>query len=368
MADPQVVLSPLNRPVRVGVFGNRFARDVILPCLRQVEGVEVVGLSSPNQQRAQETAHEFDIPCVTPDHRELLRQTAPDLVFIATPPALHASMAIDALRAGAHVVCEKPMALNVQECRQMLAVAQECGRLALIDHELRFLPHRRTLRRMLHEGAIGRPLRASYTILSTTRRSADMPWTWWADAAQGGGAWTTLGAHAVDALCWLLGPPQDAAHGRVARFHDQLLDPSSGVMRAVTADEYAVAALPFAAPTQFGAPTPSVEANILVSMVEPRGWHEIFITGEKGSLRLAEQGPLELWDGERWAIVDVQDDLPSSASLGIPDMYWARGFLHFARHLVGAIGRGEVPHTAATFSDGLRTQEILDQARLDGRL
>lgn len=283
-------------PVRVALLGNRFARDVILPCLRHVPGVQLVGICSPNQAQAQATADAFGIPWVGADHRELLRQTTPELVFIATPPALHASMAIDALRAGAHVVCEKPMALSVADCQSMLAVAQDCGRIALVDHELRFLPQRRALRRMLLEGAIGRPLRASCTILSGTRRSPEQPWTWWNDAAQGGGAWATMGVHAVDALHWLLGPAVQAGCGRLARFHDQLRDPSSGALRAVTADDYVAAAIPFQAPERFGGPAAVVEGSILVSMAEPQAAHEIVITGEQGALRLTLHGGLERWD------------------------------------------------------------------------
>lgn len=354
------------RPVRVGVFGNSFASSILLPCLRQIPGVEVVGLSSPDQGRAQATASRFAISYTTADHRALLRDTRPDLVFVAVPPALHAPMAIDVLEAGAHVVCEKPMGLTVDECRRMVAVAAESGRVALIDHELRFLPHVRAMRQMLHEGAIGRPLSVTYTILSNTRWSADGTWSWWADAAQGGGGWSTMGAHMIDLLTWMLGPAQGVARGRATVIHPQRPDPATGALRAATADEHLVAAIPFATPAGFGTGHPPVIANIHISMAEPRRWHEIVITGEDGALRFSQYGPLETWTDGRWQVVDVADDLGPSAEYGIPDMYWSRAFLHFARRLIPAIAAGTAPDGAATFVDGLRTQEVLERAELTG--
>ncbi|MEZ4655798.1 MAG: Gfo/Idh/MocA family oxidoreductase [Candidatus Eisenbacteria bacterium] len=92
--------------IRVAVFGNGFARSVILPCLRHVPEMKVVGIASPTIERARETATTFDIEHVTQDHRELIALCRPDLVFVVTPPHRHLEQSVDALRSGCHVVCE----------------------------------------------------------------------------------------------------------------------------------------------------------------------------------------------------------------------------------------------------------------------
>ncbi len=342
--------------IRTAIFGNGFARTTILPCLRQVNGVEVAGLSSPNQPRAAETARAFGIPRIEADHRELLDRVRPDLVFVVTPPLVHASMVIDALEAGCHVVCEKPMAMNAAEAERMAALARERpGQAALVDHELRFLPARRRMRELLRQGWIGRPWRAAYTVESPSRRSPEVPWSWWSDAAQGGGAWGALGSHAVDTLRWLLGEPTGPARGRLGVFHRERLDPATGSRRVATADEYAAALVPFPG---------GVEGAVIVSMVEPKRRHTIELIGEEGALRVAEQGALESWEGGRWKPVEVPEELPPAAELSIPDTDWARAFLLFARDLAAALLAGNPPpEEAATFEDGWRTQRVLDELR-----
>ncbi|MCA8962008.1 MAG: Gfo/Idh/MocA family oxidoreductase, partial [Planctomycetes bacterium] len=207
----------MSRPIRIVIFGNGFARTVVLPCLRHVDGVEVVGIASPGQERLRETAREFGIARFDADHRSLLEATEPDLAIVCTPPHRHLDQATDALAAGCHVICEKPTALNATESETLCeAAAAHPDRITLIDHELRFDPKRRELGRQLRDGAIGRPLRATYTVESHWRRDPKLPWTWFSDAACGGGALGALGSHAIDSLRALLGEVDlDSVRGRL---------------------------------------------------------------------------------------------------------------------------------------------------------
>ncbi len=347
-------------PVRIALFGNGFARTVMLPCLRHVEGAVVTGIASPNLERARATAVEFGIEHAAADHRELLAMARPDLVFVTTPPHRHLEMSVDALAAGCHVVCEKPTALDAGESAAMLAAAARApGRLALLDHELRLDPRRRALAALVREGALGEILHATYTLTSSFRQDPDRPWTWWSDRAQGGGAWGAIGSHAVDALRVYLGEVA-AARGHLATAIPERRDPASGARRAVTSDDIAGAWLRFAS---------GPAATIAISLVEGERRHEIALAGTKGAARWIEQGPLLVTGGaggggSGWREVPVADDLPDCATLGIPETDWARSFLRYARAIVAALGAGRsVVEGAATFEDGHRNQEVLDAVR-----
>jgi len=324
--------------------------------------MSVVGIASPNLERAQATAREFGIEQVSADHRELLKSAKPELVFVVTPPLRHLEMSRDALMAGCHVVCEKPTALSATESAAMgvaAAAAPQSARgshpLALIDHELRFDPRRIALRNLIRAGQLGDILHASYTLHTPGRRDAAAPWTWWSDAAQGGGMWGAVGSHAVDALRVLLGEVAKV-RGRLHTFVRERTDPATGKPRPVTSDDYAAAWLGLRS---------GIPAAITVSAVEGERRHEVVVTGNRGVARLAEGQPLLVKEGNgEWREAANDRDLPPSAELGIPDTDWARGFIRYARAIAGAIQSGqERLEGAADFTDGHRNQVVLDAVR-----
>ena len=342
-------------PIRVAVFGNGFARTVVLPALRHVEGVRVEGLASPNLERLRATAAEFGISRIAADHREILDSVRPDLVFIVTPPHRHAEMAIRSLEAGCHVVCEKPMALNAGETERMVAAARaHPNNLALIDHELRFLPGRMALKDLIVRGELGRALHADYTLHSPGRRDPAQPWNWWSDRESGGGTLGALGSHALDALRVWLGEVVEV-RGFLETAVKERRDPSTGLLRSVTADDLAAAWLRY----ESGA-----SATLTLSLVAPERVHRISLAGTEGTAVIDEQGPLRVGRAMGAPVARVlEDDLPASSALGIPDTDWARAFLRSAQRLAEAIRLGRQLEGAATFEDGHRVQQVLDAIR-----
>jgi predicted dehydrogenase len=344
------------RSIRVAIFGNGFARAVILPCLRHVPEMRVVGIASPNIERARATAAEFGIEEVAADHRAILERCRPDLVFVVTPPHRHREQAVDALEAGCHVVCEKPTALDAVESASMLAAARaHPEQIALIDHELRFSPARIALREIVEAGRLGTIHHASYTLFSPGRRDPSTPWSWWSDSASGGGALGAIGSHAVDSLRSLLGEVAEA-RGVLKTFVSERPDPATGRPRPVTSDDFAAAWLRFDSGTF---------ATLTISLVEGERAHRMTLAGSHGHARVEEQGTLVLQTGrEPQTEAPCEDDLPPSAELGIPDTDWARCFLRLSRRLAETIldGRTQIPG-AATFEDGHRNQIVLDAVR-----
>ena len=347
--------------VRIGLIGTGFARRVQLPGLRLVPGARVTAVASGRRANAEAVAHEAGIPQVYGDGVELTRSGEVDLVIIASTPDSHARYALAALEAGKHVLCEKPMALNAGEALRMLEAAQRRpGQLAWIDHELRFEPNRRKVHDLIRAGAIGEVRHLELVLRPYLRgdgrpQAADAPWTWWSDAAKGGGILGAVGSHLVD-LCryWTASEVVHVAGG-VATFVAQRRD-ETGAARHVTADDFATFVL------RLGS---GAVATVTLTAVAFHGTgHHAQITGSDGTFVLSGETKLEVGQpGAPLEDISVPDDL--AGELPVNNM-WARSFVRLMRELVGKLEGKPATGTPATFRDGAQVQRVLDAVRLGG--
>ncbi len=191
--------------LRLGVIGVGFGATVQIPGFLS-EGWEVVAVCSRTPERVNKTAAAFNIPHAYTDYRELVQRDDLDAVSIVTPNFLHHPMTIAALKAGKHVLCDKPMAMDKQQAREMLDIALETGLTAMIAHEFRFSPQRAYLKELLDDGYIGTFRLAALELLQGPRAVPDdKPMTWNSEATMGGGFLAGLGSHFIDALRFLIG-------------------------------------------------------------------------------------------------------------------------------------------------------------------
>jgi predicted dehydrogenase len=348
------------RTVGIGIIGTGFARTTQLPGWAACEGARVVAVASGRRENAERAAREFGVPFVAADWREVMAHDEVDLVSIVTPPVTHAEMAAGALAAGKAVLCEKPMAMNAAETARMCEAARAAGRLALIDHELRFVPARRRMRELIQGGELGRVRHAKFLFRGGSRAVADTPWSWWSDESAGGGALGAIGSHAVDALHWLLGTTVSHVSATLAAHVAERRDPASGEPRRVTADDEASLLVNF----EDGGAAERASGVVCVSMAEPGApEHAVEVFGTEGSARLDGSG--RLWRarvGESaWQSVETEE---APLAEGMRDTEWSRGFTVFAREIIDALREGRTTiEGAATFDDGHRTQLVLDAAR-----
>jgi predicted dehydrogenase len=135
------------RKVRVGVIGGGYGRNHILAY--RASGVEVAAFCQRSKEAAQSVTREFSIPHVFTDYRDLLALEGLDAVSIATPPNLHYPIAAEAVARGLHVLCEKPLALNVEEAETMLARAEAAKRTHMTAFNFRFIPALRRMKELL---------------------------------------------------------------------------------------------------------------------------------------------------------------------------------------------------------------------------
>jgi predicted dehydrogenase len=359
----------VSRPVGIALVGTGFAVRTQLPAFRVVPGAEVRALVGRDAGRTADIARRSGIPFATDRLDAVLARPDIEVVCIATPPDLHAPMAAAALRAGKHVLCEKPLALDAGTAVALCRTArQHPDRLALVDHQLRFTPTLRRLRRLVADGYVGTPLHVGATLLVARWLDRGRPFTWWQESARGGGALGAFGSHLVDWLRWTFGEV-DAVRATLATCIASRAQAAELRPRRVDSDDYAALWL------RCGGASP-LQASVLLSAVAHRGGGlGIDVFGTEGTLRF--DADARLWGSRREALgphaveeppfeeLTQPEPLPEAARKTLPDTLWARAFASMAQDLVAAVeeGRTQIPE-AATFEDGLHVQRVLDAAQV----
>lgn len=340
--------------IKVGIIGASFARDAYLPAFAHIPDAEVVALASGRIESARRAAKPHGIAHVHDDWQEMLDTHRPDLVCIATPTVLHAPMVLAAFARGAHVLCEKPTAMNAGEARAMLDAARGAGRLHMIDHELRFNPNRMRIAEMIAAGEMGaiRHVNIAAIGASWSDPAGRLKSDWWSDAAQGGGRLGANGSHQIDLVRWWLGEEPVSVMGEALTFVPDRVDRETGEPWTATADDLTH----FTARMQSGA-----RAQVFMSGVAATNMgNTTQIFGARGTLTLSNNDE-RLWfaraggEFEEITLPDPNADLP-----GLNKGIWNVSVLGVLREMTAAIAEGREPRRGATMVDGLRNQMVLD--------
>jgi predicted dehydrogenase len=171
---------------------------------QQHPAARVVALAEVSPQRGREAADLFNIPELVTDYRRLLARADLDVVSIALPNYLHAPVALAALRAGKHVMLDKPMATNARDAAKLVAAAKKGRRLLMVGQNVRFTPEVQTARQLVDAGVLGEVYHAK---TAWTRRSGIPRIGSWFTQKRfaGGGSTYDIGVHALDRCLYLLG-------------------------------------------------------------------------------------------------------------------------------------------------------------------
>ena len=189
--------------IRFGIagFGLHAVRR-LMPGFSLAQNCKVVALSRRDPKKALEASARYNIPGVFSSTEALCRCPEVDAVLVTTPNSCHHADVLTAIGLGKPVLCEKPMAMNAEECREMVESAKRAGVLLGVAHIFRFEDSTRRLRERIAAGEIGRPLfaRAEFSFLATSHGR-----TWIHDrSVAGGGPVSDVGVHCVDALRFIL--------------------------------------------------------------------------------------------------------------------------------------------------------------------
>lgn len=192
--------------IKVGIIGcGGIANGKHMPSLATVPGVEQVAFCDIVPERAEKAAKEYGAKGakVYGSYAELLNAGGLDSVHVCTPNASHSEIAIAALEAGLHVMCEKPMAKTAEGARKMVEVAKRTGKLLTVGYQSRYRADSQYLKKMIDDGDLGEVYMAKAHAI---RRRAVPTWGVFLDAEQqGGGPLIDIGTHALDLTLWLMG-------------------------------------------------------------------------------------------------------------------------------------------------------------------
>ena len=205
--------------VRWGLIGcGDISRKRVAPALRDLENSEFVAVSRAQSGLAEAFAKEFGARQWYADWRALLADDELDAVYIATPVYLHAQQTVAAAEAGKHVLCEKPMALNVADCDRMMAACRLNQVKLGVAYYRHYYPVVQRIKEILASGEIGQPMIAQVNAFSYFDVPPDHPRAWFLSQAQGGGGpMMDFGCHRIEVFLNLFGPCRS-----VNGFHDRL--------------------------------------------------------------------------------------------------------------------------------------------------
>ena len=174
--------------------------------IAQTEGAKLALVCDRDEERAQDVARELEVP-YSLDYHEALDRKDVEVVLVMTPTGAHAPVAIEAARAGKHVVTTKPLEVTVERCDRIIEACRQAGVVLAVDFEARYRPEMRAVKRAIEEGLLGRVILGEATL--KWYRSQEYyergGWrgTWKMD---GGGALMNQSIHPIDLLLWFLGP------------------------------------------------------------------------------------------------------------------------------------------------------------------
>lgn len=356
--------------IRVGIIGAGYiAGFVHIPGLLHCLDVKVVAICDLKREAAEAHAARYGIPTVVTDYRRIVEDRAIDAVVVCAPNSLHRPMALEAIAAGKHVLCEKPLGLNLAQAREMTSALSRAGRRGLVAFTYRYAPCIRYARHLVAAGHIGaiRQIRALFAL------TAPDTWLEWRSmGAEAGGSLVDLGSHLFDYGRWFVGEVSSLAAMVKTFVPERPLADGAG-MRGVDADDAAAVLLEF----ENGA-SGTMEVTRMAKGLgrRERGHIHLELNGTEGTIVCCLVRPFEIRvAGGRFLVEEnhlvtapVPEDFltlpgahrnPRSDSPQVGYRYdQALQFIQNIRE-----GRDDGP----TFEDGMQVQALTDAAALAAR-
>jgi len=323
--------SPYSK-LRAGVIGAGAIGPAHLRGYQAAEGVEITAVCDVHKGRAEAAAAQFKAKQVFTDYRKMLAGDAVDVVSVCTPNHTHMPIAVAALQAGKHVLCEKPLAMNGKEARRMVAAAKQSRRLLMTAQSMRYGSGAQLLKRMADGGRFGDLYFGTAMLL----RRTGIPRGWFQDAKQsGGGPLIDIGVHVLDFLWWVMGMPRPVSAFGVT--FDYLGTTGQGMgnwgvnyaPRRFSVEDLAAGLIRFA-----GGQAISIEVSWAAHTGDS---YFARVMGTKGGAQLTPE--LVLYETADGASAEVRPQPPS-----------ADGYVEEVAHFVRCVRRGEQPMSPGTQS------------------
>jgi predicted dehydrogenase len=330
--------------------------------------IKLVGVATASEESGRKAIDQAGYEFATRDYHDLLARDDIHLIDICTPNHLHRDEVIDALRAGKHVYCDKPLCLNVEEAREMWDVAKDAPTIHQMTFNYRFIPALLRAKQLVDAGALGRLFQFRVAYLHSSYIDPDRPMSWRLDKARGGGgAAFDLGSHVIDLIRYLLGDFRSVFSTMETFTKTRPIAPGASERAPVEVDDI----FWMQARLESGA-VGTVEASRLSTGAMDEIRFEAH--GDKGAIRFNSMDPnwLDFYDatlpggpygGDRgFKRIECATQYPKPAALPGPKLTvgWMRYHIASIHDFVANVAAGH--QSAPSILDGLRVQEVLDAA------
>ncbi|MEM3501860.1 MAG: Gfo/Idh/MocA family oxidoreductase [Candidatus Bathyarchaeia archaeon] len=194
--------------VGIGIVGLGFVGEKAhLSAFASIQGARVAAVADVDPGRVRRACERFNIPSAYLNHKDLVKDRKVDAVVVAVPTYLHLQVALDAIKAGKHVLCEMPLAPTIEEARLIVEEARKASVILMPSLNFRFTPNYVKAHQLIEDGSIGEPVAAYYREFIAAEVLAQQ-WpagSWaWDPVKTGGGPSFTLSVWSIDLLRWLL--------------------------------------------------------------------------------------------------------------------------------------------------------------------
>ena len=261
---------------KVGIIGTGFGTKVQFPAMDVHPDFEVVALAGRDFDKTKKLASEVGITAYE-DWRELLFLDI-DLISVVTPPYLHFEMGMEVLKAGKHLLLEKPTTSNASEAKQLFRYAEDHGLIGMMSHEFRNLPERAYLSNLVKEGKAGKLREVHMQEFFGFAARSDVPkfgWLW--QSLYDGGMLGAIGSHIFDWLRYTIDDEFKSLHGSIYT-RNPVREDHDGNLQEVTADD--------GFSMIFDTRKEVTGEIVLTSTMSPAPASRLLISGDKGTLML----------------------------------------------------------------------------------
>jgi predicted dehydrogenase len=367
------------KQIRTAIFGTGFMGRVHLEALRRVEGVDVVAIVGRELASAERLGAGYGIEKFESDYRKVLSDPSIEAVHICTPNALHYPMTKDALLAGKHVLCEKPLSTSIETAEKLVHLANARHLRNCVCHNLRYYPMVQQMRQMREDGDLGRILMVQGNYLQDWLLD-ETAWNWRIDSAAGGQLRTMgdVGTHWFDMAEHITGLRVRSLCADLETFYPTRQRPAKNVQASIAqlAADHAGGGEPVAVDTEdFGAVLFQMDEGARGTMIAcqmaagRKNQLRMEIFGTKASVSWNQERPDELWVGHRDSAngISIKDpglmkdkartyaDLPCGHSEGYDDT-----FKQVFRRFYASIQNPSSPAEYPRLIDGLRHMVLMD--------
>jgi len=366
-----------NIPPGAAIVGTGFMASVHAEALRRI-GVPVLGVAGSSHARGLEQAHALGLPLPYQSYRDLLVDDRVDVIHVCSPNHLHHEHALAALRAGKHVICEKPLAMTSSEAAELCDVAHSCGLVHAVCFVSRFYPHCQEARIRVQSGDVGQVRLISGSYLQDWL-AKDTDWNWRLDPRLGGSlrAVGDIGSHWLDLASFVGGRRIEAVAADLTTAIPTRLRPlnastttfseaTGGLTEetSIVTEDIAGVLIRFEG---------EARGVLALSQVSPGRKNRLSfeLSGSTASLNWDSENPEELWIGRRDEPNQIllrgsatastsaagSGDYPAGHAQGFPDAFKA---MHRTIYHAIATGRPPTRPDYPTFDDGLEQAAVAD--------